>query len=237
MYPWFGVPQKVISDRDPRFTSHFGKGLAKLLGIQQNLSTAFHPQTDGISEWKNQWIEQYLRLVTSYNPDDWTWWLPVATAVHNHSKNSTIKATPMEVLMEMEASLHPRTQIKQLKNGLKLYNISARSRLMRSTERHHKGSQRHASKLGIKHGSRGRTCLCVIRRQSSPQNVMDPSRSSKKYPLWRINYNCRYHGTFTMSSTHHCSPHTRKHPLMAPISPDHPLILSMGRKNMRWKMS
>ena len=65
---WFGLPKRIISDRDPRFTSHFAKALATKLGINQNLSTAFHPQTDGLSERKNQWIEQYLRLVTSAVP-------------------------------------------------------------------------------------------------------------------------------------------------------------------------
>jgi hypothetical protein len=60
VYRWFGLPTKVISDRDPRFTSHFGKSLAQQLKINQNLSSAFHPQTDGISERKNQWVEQYL---------------------------------------------------------------------------------------------------------------------------------------------------------------------------------
>jgi hypothetical protein len=60
IYKWFGLPMKVISDRDPRFTSHFGKSLAQQLKINQNLLSAFHPQTDGISERKNQWVEQYL---------------------------------------------------------------------------------------------------------------------------------------------------------------------------------
>ena len=50
VYRWFGLPTKVISDRNPRFTSHFGRALSQLLGIQQNLSSAFHPQTDGRSE-------------------------------------------------------------------------------------------------------------------------------------------------------------------------------------------
>ncbi len=50
IYPWFGLPKKVITDRDPRFTSHFGKGLAVKIGAQQNISTAFHPRTDGLSE-------------------------------------------------------------------------------------------------------------------------------------------------------------------------------------------
>jgi hypothetical protein len=72
IYPWYGLPQKVISDRDPQFMSHFGKALATRLGLSQNLSTAFHPQTDGLLQQKNQWIEQYLRLVTSSSPKDWT---------------------------------------------------------------------------------------------------------------------------------------------------------------------
>ena len=67
---WFGIPKRIISDRDPRFTSHFSRALATKLGIDQNLSTAFHPQTDGLSECKNQWVEQYLRLVTSAIPKD-----------------------------------------------------------------------------------------------------------------------------------------------------------------------
>jgi len=50
VYPWFSLPKKVITDRDPQFTSHFGKGLAVKIGAQQNISMAFHPRTDGLSE-------------------------------------------------------------------------------------------------------------------------------------------------------------------------------------------
>jgi hypothetical protein len=50
IYPWFGLPKKIIMDRDPRFTLHFGKALATHIRAQQNISTAFHPQTDGLSE-------------------------------------------------------------------------------------------------------------------------------------------------------------------------------------------
>ena len=68
---WFRLPSKIISDRDPRFTSQFGRVLATKLGIMQNLLTAFHPQTNGLSERKNQWVEQYLQLITSAAPEDW----------------------------------------------------------------------------------------------------------------------------------------------------------------------
>jgi hypothetical protein len=94
VYKWFGLPTKVISDRDPQFTSHFSRGLAQQLKINQNLSSAFHPQMDGISKRKNQWIKQYLRLVTSASPKDWTHWLAIAMAVHNNQRNKTTGLSP-----------------------------------------------------------------------------------------------------------------------------------------------
>jgi hypothetical protein len=79
--------------------SHFGKALTMKLGIQQNLSMAFHPQTDGLSERKNQWVEQYLRLVTSAQPEDWTEWLTIATTAHNNRQNATTKLSPNQILL------------------------------------------------------------------------------------------------------------------------------------------
>src|SRR5258707_1230656 len=97
----------MISDRDPRFTSHFGKALTEKLGVQLNLSTAFHPQTDGLSERKNQWIEQYLRLITSQHPEDWTRWLAIASAIHNNRKNSMTGLSPNQILIGYEPTLSP----------------------------------------------------------------------------------------------------------------------------------
>ncbi len=50
VYPRFGVPKKIISDRDTRFTLKFAKGLCNSLQICQNISTAYHSQTNGQSE-------------------------------------------------------------------------------------------------------------------------------------------------------------------------------------------
>jgi len=111
IYRWFGLPKKIISDRDPRFTLHFGKALAAKLGVAQNLSTAFHPQTDGLSERKNQWIEQYLRLLTTAQQDDWDEWLTIASAVHNDHINSMLGMTPNEALFRYHPSLYPQIAV------------------------------------------------------------------------------------------------------------------------------
>ena len=99
VYQWFGLPNKIISDRDPRFTSHFAKALCTQLGIDQNVSTAFHPQTDGLTERKNQWVEQFLRMITMHQQNDWARWLPLATAVHNRAVNATTEVPPSEALL------------------------------------------------------------------------------------------------------------------------------------------
>jgi hypothetical protein len=58
--PHYGIPRKVISDWDIHCTSKFTTDLCRLLDIHQNISTAYHPQTDGASERTNQTLEQYL---------------------------------------------------------------------------------------------------------------------------------------------------------------------------------
>jgi transposase InsO family protein len=59
-FPFIGLPSRVISDRDPCFTSRFFQEVCRQLDIKQNLSMAYHPQTDSQSEWTNQTLEAML---------------------------------------------------------------------------------------------------------------------------------------------------------------------------------
>ncbi len=125
VYRWFELPTKMISNRDPRFTSQFGKALTEKLGIQRNLSTAFHPQTDGLSERKNQWIEQYLRLVTSNDPKGWTHWLVLTTTVHNNQINTTTGLSPNQILFGYNPTLNS-DKVLQTHNALVESRIQTR---------------------------------------------------------------------------------------------------------------
>jgi hypothetical protein len=60
MFPYYRAPRKIISNQDPHFTTDLAKELCRLLDVKQNISTAYHPQTDGQSECSNQWLQQYM---------------------------------------------------------------------------------------------------------------------------------------------------------------------------------
>ena len=99
VFPHYRAPKKAISDRDPRFTATFVKELCQMLGITQNLSTAYHPQTDGQSERTNQWLEQYLQIYGNHQQNNWADWLPMAQYVYNSWPSATTGKTPFELLM------------------------------------------------------------------------------------------------------------------------------------------
>jgi RNase H-like domain found in reverse transcriptase/Integrase zinc binding domain len=99
VFPHYRVPQKVISDQDPRFTTKFMHELCKQLCIDQNISSAYHPQTDGQSEQTNQWLEQYLHIYGNFQQNDWASWLPLAQFVHNTWPSDITKVTPFDLLI------------------------------------------------------------------------------------------------------------------------------------------
>lgn len=85
-----GMPLTIVSDRDPRFTSEFWRSFTSLLGTRLNMSTAFHPQTDGQTERINRQLEQVLRHVVNPRHDDWDEYLSIVEfALNNHTSEAT----------------------------------------------------------------------------------------------------------------------------------------------------
>ncbi|GJV19199.1 putative reverse transcriptase domain-containing protein [Tanacetum coccineum] len=93
-----GVPVSIISDRDGRFTSHFWKSLNKALGTRLDMSTAYHPETDGQSERTIQTLEDMLRACVLDFGKGWDRHLPLVEFSYNNSYHTSIKAAPFEAL-------------------------------------------------------------------------------------------------------------------------------------------
>jgi hypothetical protein len=66
VFLYVGIPEKIILDRDTRFTSKIFKELCKMLQIKQNVASVYHPQTDGQSKKTNQHMETTLRIFGNF---------------------------------------------------------------------------------------------------------------------------------------------------------------------------
>jgi hypothetical protein len=122
VYSRFGLPDKMISDRDPHFTSNLFQELGKLLGIKLAMSTAYHPQTDGETECVNQEVEIYLRMFCSNQPETWKKLLPTAEFSHNQRTHSSVKHSPFYLMMGYEPiaipAAYPKTNVPGAKRRI-----------------------------------------------------------------------------------------------------------------------
>ena len=92
------MPETIVCDQDPTFTSCFWTTLFCLQGTDFNFSSSYHRQTDGQTEVVNRTIEMYLRCLTGDHPKDWVKWLPWVEFSYNIGYHSSIKTTPFEVV-------------------------------------------------------------------------------------------------------------------------------------------
>ena len=108
-----GLPETLVSDRDPIFTFYFRGRLIELLGIRANRSSAFHPRTDGQTERLNSVLKQYLRMYCEYQQTDWASLLPIAEFSYNNSRHSATTLSPFFA----NYGFHPRMLLGPLPIG------------------------------------------------------------------------------------------------------------------------
>ncbi|GMF24368.1 unnamed protein product [Phytophthora fragariaefolia] len=88
-----GLPESIVSDRDPRFTSAFWTALFQPLGTKLSMSTAANPETDGQTERVNRVLEDVLRsYATSFT--SWSKFLPLAEFALNNAEHASTGVTP-----------------------------------------------------------------------------------------------------------------------------------------------
>src|SRR6266705_3109758 len=89
-----GLPSDIVSDRGSVFISGFWKELMEHLGVDLNLSTAFHPQTDGQTKRINQVLKGCLRHYSNFEQDDWADLLRLVEHAYNTATSETRKVSP-----------------------------------------------------------------------------------------------------------------------------------------------
>ena len=90
------IPSSIVSDRDVRFTGAAWGQLWRGLNVEQKMSTAYHPQTDGQTERANRTLQAMLRSYAE-SRDDWDEWLPFVAAAYNSTVQDSTGRTPFEL--------------------------------------------------------------------------------------------------------------------------------------------
>lgn len=98
IYKLHGMPTVIISDRDRIFTSTLWQELFKLTETTLNMSSSYHPQTDGQTERLNQCLETYLRCMVHSCPTKWAHWISLAEFWYNSTFHSAHGLTPFQAL-------------------------------------------------------------------------------------------------------------------------------------------
>jgi len=89
-----GLPRRLISDRDSKFTGKFFSRWKKVLKIEHSMTSAHHSKMDGASEIMNRWIADYLRGFVSFDQLDWDTQLHLAEFAYNSHKNTSTGYSP-----------------------------------------------------------------------------------------------------------------------------------------------
>jgi len=96
----------IVSNQDPRFASRLWLSIQHSLGTSLNMSTTFHPQTDGQTERKIQILEDLLRACVLEFGGNWEDHLPLMEFTYNNSYQATIGMAPYEALYGRRCQTH-----------------------------------------------------------------------------------------------------------------------------------
>ncbi|KAG2965349.1 hypothetical protein PC119_g25018 [Phytophthora cactorum] len=108
-----GLPEAIVSDRDPRFTAKFWKSLFQVLGTRLDMSTADHTQTDGQTERVNRIVEDILRSVCAEAPRRWSEMLPLV----EFALNNAVHASTGFTLFYVNGLANPRVPLTPPRRG------------------------------------------------------------------------------------------------------------------------
>ncbi|MCO5612638.1 hypothetical protein L7F22_066907 [Adiantum nelumboides] len=98
IFKYHGMPQSIVSDRDPRMTSLFWRGLFENMGTTLKFSLSFHPQTDGLSEEANSTVLDLLKCYVSEHKGKWEQYLPLVEYAYNNTVHSSTGKASFEIV-------------------------------------------------------------------------------------------------------------------------------------------
>uniref|UniRef100_A0A9J7YE42 Gypsy retrotransposon integrase-like protein 1 n=1 Tax=Cyprinus carpio carpio TaxID=630221 RepID=A0A9J7YE42_CYPCA len=95
----YGLPEDIVSDRGPQFTSQLWSAFFKALNVNVSLTSGYHPQANGQVERLNQELNRFLRTYCNQNQDDWARYLLWAEYAQNSLLKPSTGLTPFKCVL------------------------------------------------------------------------------------------------------------------------------------------
>ncbi len=141
----FGLPQSIVSDRDPRWTSDFWEEAARLLRVEMLLFSSHHPQHDGQTKIVNRQLEVMLRAYVKEERTDWVSWLHLLEHTYNSRTHASTGCTlyfllygfepksALDILAgDVSGTPEVRREVQKFADSLTMHRESARQALAKA---------------------------------------------------------------------------------------------------------
>ncbi|KAJ9519051.1 hypothetical protein QJQ45_003519 [Haematococcus lacustris] len=183
-----GLPEAIISDRDPKFTSDFWTSLFHLTGTRLLMSSAYHPQTDGQSERANRTVEDMLRPYLNHYKTDWDEHLAAVEFAYNSSTHVGTGFSPFylnyghhprtpEALLQPPSTLVPSSAADAFVTTMRSNIDTAKAALQRAIDKQKQQADKHRRHLEFNVGDK-------VLLSTATLNLKTPSNSAKLQPRY-----------------------------------------------------